>query len=72
MTHPPPRPDQRVDLHLHSTASDGTYTPAQLAELWVMPEPDRDVQQPPGLVVELDALPQAECGRVAPQVHHLW
>src|SRR4051812_42817694 len=26
-------PSRRVDLHAHSTASDGAYTPAQLADL---------------------------------------
>src|SRR4051794_30657816 len=29
----PPDPARRVDLHLHSTASDGAYTPAQLVDL---------------------------------------
>jgi predicted metal-dependent phosphoesterase TrpH len=28
-----PRPDTRVDLHLHTTCSDGLYTPAQIVEL---------------------------------------
>ena len=29
----PRRPDARVDLHLHSTHSDGLYTPAQVVDL---------------------------------------
>jgi predicted metal-dependent phosphoesterase TrpH len=29
----PLRPDTRVDLHLHTTCSDGLYTPAQVVEL---------------------------------------
>jgi predicted metal-dependent phosphoesterase TrpH len=29
----PPAPETRVDLHLHTTWSDGLYTPAQLVEL---------------------------------------
>jgi predicted metal-dependent phosphoesterase TrpH len=28
-----PRPDTRVDLHLHTTCSDGLYTPGQVVEL---------------------------------------
>lgn len=30
---PPRRPDARVDLHLHTTRSDGAYTPAQIVDL---------------------------------------
>lgn len=29
----PRRPEDRVDLHLHSTCSDGAYTPAQIVDL---------------------------------------
>lgn len=33
MTAPSRRPEERADLHLHTTCSDGSYTPAQIVDL---------------------------------------